>query len=125
MLSQGEAQQDGSVGELISGGRDAAAAALTGLSAVVVAPLLEERFFRGYTLPWLASFLPVPAALAASSMAFAAFHGLGPGLVPFTALGAVFGGVFLATGGNLAASSLSHSVYNAAVVATLLWEASR
>jgi hypothetical protein len=90
------------------------------LKVVLVSPVLEEAFFRGFLLPTLTRWVPPPAAVALSSAAFAAAH-FGPPALTAQALagGAVFGATLLAARGNLAAPLLAHVTYNALQVAGL------
>ncbi len=106
-------------------GASAAAAACVCLSAVVVAPPLEEAFFRGFLLPTLTRWLPPAAAVAASSAVFAAVH-FAPalGTAQTFAVGAVLGAVLLSARGNLAAPMLAHAGYNALSLAAFAAAAS-
>lgn len=82
--------------------------------AVVLAPLWEEIFFRGFLLPSLATCMPLPAALLLTSL----FFGLGheDRWLPTSILGLVLGAAYAATG-NLLAPIFLHFINNACIVA--------
>jgi len=89
------------------------------VAAVVVAPLGEELFFRGYALAGLARKGPPNTALLFSSVLFAAVH-LNPiGFIPFFFAGIVLGTLFLRTG-SLATSIVAHATNNL-IVTTLVF----
>ena len=58
-----------------------------------------------------------------SSLAFAAAHLSPPDFVPLTVLGAVLGGTAMAADGNLAAPTLAHGLYNAAILLAIAFDA--
>ena len=97
--------------------RSGAAAACAALKVVAVAPPLEEAFFRGFLLPTLTRWLPLPAAAALSSAAFAGLH-FAPAPVTAQAFagGLAFSAALVGARGNLAAPILAHALYNAAEV---------
>lgn len=92
------------------GGAQAQAAVVA--STLVVGPIAEEYVYRGFILVSLTKWLPVPAALLFSSLAFAAFHLDGTELLPLTLLGGVLGGCMVLGRGNLLVPTLAHSAYN-------------
>ena len=95
-----------------------AAQACVALRVVLLTPALEEAFFRGYLLPTLTRWVPLPAAVAASSLAFAAAHfASAPVTAQAVAGGLVFSTALVAARGNLAAPLLAHVAYNAVEVA--------
>jgi membrane protease YdiL (CAAX protease family) len=100
-------------------GAFSAMAAFTSVKVVLVAPVLEETFFRGFLLPTLTRWLTPPAAVAAAAAAFAAAHVAPPAVTAQAfAGGLVFGGALLAARGNLAAPIIAHACYNALEVAS-------
>lgn len=110
--------------DLLTTQRDAATVGLVVLSAVLVAPLAEELFFRRILQGWLETIWPggggTRAAIGLSAAAFAAAH-VGQGLahVPLFLLGIVLG--FCARqGGSLLPPILLHALFNAVSVGLLL-----
>lgn len=85
---------------------------LTALKSALLAPVLEELFFRGYLLNALERY-GKGHALAVSSVCFALAHA-GNGLV-YAALGALFGALEMKTG-SLMAPMLAHGCYNLALL---------
>jgi len=77
----------------------------------VCAPIWEEFIFRGFLLPSLARWMPVPAAILASASFFALAHAQGYQFLPLLMLGAVAGLLFVHTR-NLLAPVLLHCVWN-------------
>lgn len=84
------------------------------IGAVLMAPLWEDVFFRGFLLTSLATYMPLPAALLLTSLLF----GLGHGhlWLPCTLTGLLFGVAYVDTG-NLLAPIALHFVINASSVA--------
>jgi len=103
---------------------DAASAYLMAFFGILVAPLLEELFFRGMLYPTLRRRMGLLLALVLTAAAFAAIHGAqlgyawGPILSIFV-VGLVLTLVRERTG-SVAASVLTHSGYNFTLFA-LLW----
>jgi len=103
--------------------RDPLAVALVVLSAVVVAPLAEEFFFRRVLQGWLESRLPEADGAAAVGLSAAAFaaahtgHGLAP--APLFLLGVVLGIVARRTG-SLVPCVILHAAFNAVGVGLIL-----
>jgi membrane protease YdiL (CAAX protease family) len=93
------------------------------ITAVVVAPLVEELFFRGLLLRALQRRLSAPAAVAISGVTFGALHLLDPGayavLPALVALG-MLSGVFAVRTGNLSRSILLHAGFNLLAVVAVL-----
>jgi len=112
--------------------RDAASVAVVWLAATVVAPIVEELFFRrvlqGWLETWFSSRAGVAAgglAIAGSALAFGLAH-LGQGLawVPLVGLGIVLGTLARQTG-SIVPGILAHALFNAvSVVLVLLQEPS-
>lgn len=88
---------------------------LTALATLVVAPLAEELFFRGFVFPGLIRPLGLVPAMAISGFVFAVFHVTGSdsaGLVlPFGLIGMLFAWVYYRTG-SLWPSIGTHFLFN-------------
>jgi membrane protease YdiL (CAAX protease family) len=115
--------------ETSNGGDDAAAAASASALALVtyvrlfavtaiLAPLLEESVFRGFLLPTLTKYLPVPAAVVLSSAAFAAAHLSARDAPVLFALGCLLGLVYVRSRA-LASPMLVHGLWNGTVLSVL------
>jgi membrane protease YdiL (CAAX protease family) len=103
---------------------DAASAYLMAFFGILVAPVLEELFFRGMLYPTLRRGLGLVPAILLTAAAFAAIHGaqLGYAWAPILSIfivGLVLSLVRERTG-SVAAGVLTHSGYNFALFA-LLW----
>ena len=92
-----------------------AALPLTGFALVVMAPLSEEIFFRGFIFPGLIRPLGFAGAMVASGILFGAFHITGADtvalLLPFSAIGALFCWLYYRTG-SLWPSIVTHFLFN-------------
>ncbi|RMG99455.1 MAG: CPBP family intramembrane metalloprotease [Deltaproteobacteria bacterium] len=88
-------------------------------AACLLAPWVEEWFFRGLLFRRVAASASVPAAYAVSALGFAAIHGNPSGLVIYAWLGLCFAWAVARTG-RTGPAVLAHAVNNAAVV-TLLY----
>ena len=119
--------------EFLATHRDATSIALVWLAATVVAPIVEEFFFRRVLQGWLETWLSGRGAAAAagglaiggSAFAFALAH-LGQGLawMPLVGLGVVLGWLARQTG-SIVPGILAHALFNAvSVVLVLLQEPS-
>jgi membrane protease YdiL (CAAX protease family) len=87
------------------------------VATVLVAPLAEEYFFRGWLQQAIADDLPVqrkPWAFAIGAVAFALAH-VGTYGVPQLVLGLIAGALY-ARGGGLAPGMLAHAAHNAVVL---------
>jgi membrane protease YdiL (CAAX protease family) len=85
--------------------------AILALLLVVIAPIAEEIFFRGFLYRLLRQYLPAWATIAVSACAFAALHGA-PSLFPWLFfMGLVFGYVVEKTG-SLYSSIVIHAMVN-------------
>jgi membrane protease YdiL (CAAX protease family) len=82
---------------------------------VLVGPLAEEVFFRGYAYRFIAERAGVPVGLVVSSLLFAAIHTNLSGFFVYLAIGAVLAGVYERTA-RLAAAFTGHVVVNACVL---------
>lgn len=107
--------------ELVAAGGPALASLI--FSALVLAPVGEELFFRGLLFRRLAGSAGMWPALITSALLFAAFHGNIRGLVVYFWLGLVFAGAYAATG-RLTCAIAVHFGNNAITLATLLTERS-
>ena len=81
------------------------------VAGVVVAPLAEEAFFRGYALGGFAKRRDFNRGLAVTSALFAAVHLDPVAFVPLWAAGLVLGTLFLETG-SLVAPIVAHATNN-------------
>lgn len=89
---------------------------LLALGAVVIAPVYEEYFYRGFLLPAFTKSWGRQAAVAASALAFSAVHLSGADFVQLWVLGTVLGYSYVTVGrDNLLVPTLAHSLYNAAI----------
>jgi membrane protease YdiL (CAAX protease family) len=113
--------------EFLTTHRDAASVALVWLAACVVAPIVEELFFRRILQGWLERRLTGRAASVAgglaitgSAFAFALAH-LGQGLawMPLVVLGVVLG-VLARQTGSIVPGILAHALFNAVSVVLVL-----
>ena len=85
------------------------------LLAVVIGPLAEELFFRGFLYRWLRIRIGVRRALALSALLFALLHMDAVAFVPILGLGLLFGWVYEQTG-SLAAPIAIHVFHNAGML---------
>ncbi len=103
--------------------RDPPAVVLVVLSAVVVAPVVEEFLFRRVLQGWLLRRFPGSeglTAVALQALAFGIAHaGQGLAPVPLTILGIVLGWLTLRTG-TLLPGILLHALFNAVSIALVL-----
>lgn len=81
------------------------------LGSAVLCPIHEELLFRGFLLPSLALWLPPWAAVALSSLLFAAVHGDLFAVPNLWWAGSLFGWCYAITG-NLLAPIVLHSIFN-------------
>jgi len=89
------------------------------LSAVVIAPLWEEMFFRGLFQGFLRRHLRPLTAIIASAVFFAWVHGSSV-LVPILGVGLILGFIYERTR-NLLDAVLFHSLFNASQLAVLIY----
>ena len=97
---------------LLKGQASVSSLAAIGCSAVILAPICEEIFFRGILLRFFCSFLSVPKSLWLSSFVFAAMHGSWAAFLPIAAVGYRLGCSY-AESRNLAVSMTIHGLFNA------------
>lgn len=99
-----------------------ATVALIAVFAVVIAPIAEETFFRGYVFTALRSSLPTGWAAVITGVIFGAVHGFGSPigfLLPLAALGIVLCLVYWKTGSLLPCIAL-HLTNNAVALTVAL-----
>ena len=91
------------------------------LSAIVVAPWIEEVFFRAYLLPSLCGWAGLPGALLFQSLLFALLHvpDSEAAFAQYAVQGAVYGAVATASQGKLAIPVTVHSAYNALALTSI------
>ncbi|KAF5842644.1 CAAX protease self-immunity-domain-containing protein [Dunaliella salina] len=94
---------------------DGIPSALFVFSIVVLGPMHEELFFRGYLLQGASKFVPLPVAVGLSALLFAGCHLLPGEFLALTLLGLIFGTTSLAAG-NVSSAIIAHSAYNALVL---------
>lgn len=95
--------------------RSPAVLPVSAFAVVVVAPLVEEVFFRGFVFGGLVSRIGWAPAALASGFLFGAVHGTSPEalplIVPFTLIGAAFAWGYYRTG-SLWVSIAAHFLFN-------------
>ena len=89
------------------------------LTAVVVAPLIEEFLFRGYLYPVLRKYLGALAGILLNAGLFAAMHAHLPSLAPLFVLAVCLTLAYEATGTILVPMAM-HALFNAFNVALLV-----
>lgn len=89
------------------------------LTAVAVAPLVEEVVFRGVFFPALARHRGIPAAVVLVSMLFAFIHGHPPAALPLFVVGTTLATAYLYTG-SLLVPIFIHAIFNSVNLAALL-----
>lgn len=94
--------------------KDPTAMAIGSIGPCVSAPVFEEVLYRGFLLPALACFLPMRAAIPASSVLFALHHLNPTGVLPLTVLGLVWA-VLYSKSKNLTVTILIHAMWNSRV----------
>jgi membrane protease YdiL (CAAX protease family) len=97
---------------LLKGQASVPSLAAIGCSAVILATICEEIFFRGILFRFFCSFLSVPKSLWLSSFVFAAMHGNWAAFLPIAAVGYRLGRSY-AESRNLAVSMAIHCLFNA------------
>ncbi len=113
-----ETQQD--IAELLINTNSTALVGLIIVFAIVVAPVFEEMFFRGFAYPALKHRWGAPRALLVVSAAFAVAHLHAPSIGPLFALAIGLGLAYELTGSILAPIAM-HALFNATNVAMLLY----
>ncbi|MBV9440425.1 MAG: CPBP family intramembrane metalloprotease, partial [Candidatus Eremiobacteraeota bacterium] len=90
--------------------------------AVIAAPFMEELMFRGFFFNAFLRYMPAWAAAVFSAIIFGAAHyqpGNAGAIVPLACGGVVLAGVYYRTG-SLAASMLTHALFNSFTVVLVL-----
>jgi membrane protease YdiL (CAAX protease family) len=95
--------------------------ALYGIAAVVIAPLVEEIIFRGVLYPALKQSGYRQLALWGTSILFAFIHFNLPAFLPLTVLAVILTFLYETTN-NLIAPIITHSLFNCANYAFLIWQ---
>ncbi len=90
------------------------------LTAVLLAPLVEELLFRGVVFTALLQYLPRFWAFALSSLFFGLVHFNAVSLLPLSILAALFAWSYEKTG-NLWVPILAHSLFNLINLGLMLW----
>jgi membrane protease YdiL (CAAX protease family) len=91
------------------------------LSAILVAPWIEEAYFRGFLLPSLCGWTGRPGAILVQSLFFAALHvpDSEAAFLQYAVQGAVYGAVATASQGKLTVPISVHSAYNALALTSI------
>ena len=121
---EGESQSVTAIGGLIDSGRAGTTDQLVMVGCIfavasILAPLTEEAIFRGFLLPALNKWVPLPGAVALSSAAFALAHLNPHDFIPLFSLGCILGSVYVQTK-DLRASTMVHALWNSGVIILLL-----
>ena len=96
-------------------------AALFAVAAVVVAPFVEETFFRGFMLGGLNRVWWLVPSILLSAALFSAVHFNPLVLIPFAVFGLILGIMYLRTK-HLTAPAIAHAGWNLGVTVLLLME---
>ena len=92
--------------------------AIIAISAIIVAPLVEEIFFRGFMYQALRRTMAILPAALLTSLVFGIAH-IDPAIIiPIAVVGMILLGIYRWTG-NLWSSIITHAGYNAVAVAAL------
>ena len=84
---------------------------LAGILAVIMAPLIEETFFRGFVFGGLATRFSFLGAALMSGFLFSLAHGQPTTLIPFTIVGMMFAAAYAYTG-SLWTTISAHFLFN-------------
>ncbi|CAM9692173.1 unnamed protein product, partial [Phaeothamnion confervicola] len=95
-------------------GNDMAAMAVGSIAPCITAPWWEEVLYRGFLLPALTLYMPLPLAVPVGSVLFAAHHMSVPSMLPLTALGLVWSLLYMLSG-NLVVTVIIHALWNSRV----------
>jgi membrane protease YdiL (CAAX protease family) len=85
------------------------------VGAIVLAPVVEEVFFRGFVFGGINTRHGLMVATLVSSLAFSVAHLSVYGLLPYAAIGALFAGAY-AYSGSLKATVVAHCLINVVTV---------
>jgi uncharacterized protein len=94
--------------------KDRIAMAIGSIGPCISAPVFEEVLYRGFLLPALGCFLPMWAAIPASSVLFALHHLNPTSVLPLTVLGLVWA-ILYTKSRNLTVTILIHCMWNSRV----------
>ncbi|KAI0559018.1 CAAX amino terminal protease family protein [Gracilaria domingensis] len=94
--------------------KDRVAMAIGSIGPCVSAPVFEEVLYRGFLLPALACFLPMWAAIPASSVLFAIHHLNPTMIIPLSMLGFIWANLY-SQSRNLTVTILIHAMWNSRV----------
>ncbi len=92
--------------------------AVIAVSAIVIAPLVEEIFFRGFMYQALRRSMPLWPAVILTGIAFGVAHVDPAVMIPIAIVGIILLGIYRWTG-NLWSSIITHAGYNTIAVAAL------
>lgn len=98
---------------------DRIALALGSLAPCLTAPVFEEVLYRGFLLPALTKFVPLGTALPLHALLFGLHHHALPALLPLSALGLLWGALYVLSG-NLLVPMLIHAMWNSRIFITSL-----
>lgn len=93
---------------------DRLALAVGALAPCLSAPVFEELLYRGFLLPALTRFMPLRLALPLHALLFGLHHHALPSLLPLTALGLVWGVLYVQSA-NLLVPVLVHGMWNSRI----------
>ena len=99
-------------------GADASTVAALFVVTAILAPILEETVFRGFLLPSLTKWMPVPAAVCVSALAFAGAHLSARDFPQLAAFGVLLGFSY-ARSRNLLTTMAVHGAWNGSVLLVL------
>ncbi len=89
------------------------------VTAIILAPAVEEIVFRGIFLPATARQQGIPLAVITVSLLFALIHGHPPAFAPLFVVGTALSAAYLYTG-SILVPFFMHSIFNGVNVAILL-----
>jgi membrane protease YdiL (CAAX protease family) len=93
---------------------DKLAMAVASLAPCVSAPLWEEVLYRGFLLPTLGAFFPLPLSLPLSGLLFGLHHQIPASALPLSALGLAWALLYVLSR-NLWVPVLVHAMWNSRV----------
>ena len=94
--------------------RDMIALGIGCLGPCITAPVFEEVLYRGFLLPALTRFFPLPVALPLHSAIFGLHHNSVNGLLPLSALGLLWAILYVLSG-NLVVPIVIHCMWNSRI----------
>lgn len=115
LLPTPELAPESVVSRLISPeGGDVVALGIGSIGPCLTAPVFEEVLYRGFLLPALLRFVPLRVALPLQAALFGAHHHSLKGLLPLSALGLLWGILYVSSG-NLLVPILIHALWNSRI----------